>query len=140
MAQKSSGSMNLSVRSFLSTVAILLSLMVLAGVLTRVLPQGQYDRTLSESGYEMVVDGSYRTLDTAEKLPVWRWFTAPVEMLGDAQALTAVVIIVFILLVGGTFAVLEKAQVFRYLIAVTINRFGGRKYLLLCLITLLGVL
>ena len=137
MTQKSSGSMNLSVRSFLSTVAILLSLMVLAGVLTRVLPQGQYDRALSESGYEMVVDGSYRTLDTAEKLPVWRWFTAPVEMLGDAQALTAVVIIIFILLVGGTFAVLEKAQVFRYLIAVTINRFGGRKYLLLCLITLL---
>ena len=137
MTQKSSGSMSLSVKSFLSTVAILLSLMVLAGVLTRVLPQGQYERVLSDSGYEMVVDGSYHALESAEKLPVWRWFTAPVEMLGDAQALTAVVIIAFILLVGGTFAILEKAQVFRCLIAVTIAKFGGRKYLLLCLITLL---
>ena len=73
----------------------------------------------------------------AERLPVWRWFTAPIEMLGDAQALTAIVIIVFILLVGGAFSVLDRAGVFRYLIAATIRRFGGRKYLLLCLISLL---
>ena len=134
---QNSGSMTLSVKSFLSTVAILLSLMMLAGVLTQVLPQGTYERTVSEAGYEMIVDGSYHVLDNADKLPVWRWFTAPVEMLGDAQALTAIVIIVFILLVGGTFAILEKAGVFRCLIAVTIKRFGDKKYVLLCLVTLL---
>lgn len=134
---KSSGSMTLSVKSFLSTVAILLTLMILAGVLTLVLPQGAYDRTIAENGYEIIVDGSYHVLEDAQRLPVWRWFTAPVEMLGDAQALTAIVIIVFILLVGGTFAVLEKAGVFRCLIAVTIRKFGDKKYLLLCLVTLL---
>ena len=83
------------------------------------------------------MEGSYVLTPDAERLPVWRWFTAPVEMLGDAQALTAIVIIVFILLVGGAFSVLDRAGVFRYLIAATIRRFGGRKYLLLCLISLL---
>ena len=114
-----------------------MALMVLAGVLTRVLPQGQYARTLDANGNEIVVEGSYVLTPDAERLPVWRWFTAPIEMLGDAQALTAIVIIVFILLVGGAFSVLDRAGVFRYLIAATIRRFGGRKYLLLCLISLL---
>ena len=120
MSKQNGGSMTLSVKSFLSTVAILVRLMILAGVLTQVLPQGTYERVLSENGYEMIVDGSYRILENAERLPVWRWFAAPPEMMGDAQALTAIVIIVFILLVGGTFAILEKAGVFRCLIAVSI--------------------
>lgn len=137
MSKQNGGSMTLSVKSFLSTVAILVTLMILAGVLTQVLPQGTYERVLSENGYEMIVDGSYRILENAERLPVWRWFAAPLEMMGDAQALTAIVIIVFILLVGGTFAILEKAGVFRCLIAVTIKKFGEKKYVLLCLITLL---
>ena len=131
------GGLHVSTRSFLTTVAILVALMVLAGVLTRVLPQGQYARTLDANGNEIVVEGSYVLTPDDERLPVWRWFTAPVEMLGDAQALTAIVIIVFILLVGGAFSVLDRAGVFRYLIAATIRRFGGRKYLLLCLISLL---
>lgn len=131
------GGLHVSTRSFLTTVAILVALMVLAGVLTRVLPQGQYARTLDANGNEIVVEGSYMLTPEAERLPVWRWFTAPIEMLGDAQALTAIVIIVFILLVGGAFSVLDRAGVFRYLIAATIRRFGGRKYLLLCLICLL---
>lgn len=131
------GGLHVSTRSFLTTVAILVALMVLAGVLTRVLPQGQYARTLDANGNEIVVEGSYVLTPDAERLPVWRWFTAPIEMLGDAQALTAIVIIVFILLVGGAFSVLDRAGVFRYLIAATIRRFGGGKYLLLCLISLL---
>ena len=131
------GGLHVSTRSFLTTVAILVALMVLAGVLTRVLPQGQYARTLDANGNEIVVEGSYVLTPDADRLPVWRWFTAPIEMLGDAQALTAIVIIVFILLVGGAFSVLDRAGVFRYLIAATIRRFGGRKYLLLCLISLL---
>lgn len=36
---------------------------------------------------------------------------------------------------GGTFYVLENAGVFKYLIALTIHRFGGKKYRLLCLVT-----
>ena len=52
------GGLHVSTRSFLTTVAILVALMVLAGVLTRVLPQGQYARTLDANGNEIVVAGS----------------------------------------------------------------------------------
>ena len=72
------GGLHVSTRSFLTTVAILVALMVLAGVLTRVLPQGQYARTLDANGNEIVVEGSYVLTPDAERLPVWRWFTAPI--------------------------------------------------------------
>lgn len=133
----SSGNLKIGTKSFLSTIAILLALMVFAGILTQILPQGTYERILDANGNEMVVEGSYTLVQNAEKLPVWRWFTAPFELFGDSQSLTAIVIIVFIILVGGTFSILEKADVFRYLIASTIKKFGDKKYLLLCLITLL---
>lgn len=134
---KPTGGLQIGTKSFLSTVAILLVLMIFVGILTQILPQGSYQRVMSENGYEMVVEGSYAPTENAQRLPVWRWFTAPFELLGDSQSLTAIVIIVFIILVGGTFSILEKAEVFRYLIAVTIQKFGGKKYHLLCLITLL---
>ncbi len=133
----SSGNLKIGTKSFISTVAILLALMVFAGILTQILPQGSYERVLDSNGNEMVVQGSYTIAENAEKLPVWRWFTAPFELFGDSQSLTAIVIIVFIILVGGTFSILEKADVFRYLIASTIRKFGNKKYLLLCLVTLL---
>lgn len=136
----SSGNLKIGTKSFISTVAILLALMVFAGILTQILPQGSYERILDANGNEMVVEGSYTLMENAEKLPVWRWFTAPFELFGDSQSLTAIVIIVFIILVGGTFSILEKAEVFNYLIGATIKKFGSRKYLLLCLISLICML
>ncbi len=136
----SSGNLKIGTKSFISTVAILLGLMIFAGILTQVLPQGSFERVVDDNGYEMVVEGSYTLTENAEKLPVWRWFTAPFELFGDSQSLTAIVIIVFIILVGGTFSILEKADVFRYLIAATIKKFGNKKYFLLCIVTLICML
>lgn len=140
MSESSSGNLKIGTKSFLSTVAILIALMIFAGILTQILPQGSYERVLNDNGYEIVVEGSYTLAENAEKLPVWRWFTAPFELFGDSQSLTAIVIIVFIILVGGTFSILEKADVFRYLIASTIKKFGNKKYLLLCVVSLICML
>ena len=136
----SSGNLKIGTKSFISTVAILLALMVFAGILTQILPQGSYERMIDANGNEVVVQGSYTLAENAEKLPIWRWFTAPFELFGDSQSLTAIVIIVFIILVGGTFSILEKADVFNYLISATIKKFGNKKYLLLCLVSLICML
>ncbi len=68
-------------KSFIISFAILLALMVFAGVITRVVPAGEYDR-LSVDGREMVVEGTFRLVEDAQKLPIYKWFTAPIEVLG----------------------------------------------------------
>jgi uncharacterized ion transporter superfamily protein YfcC len=103
--------------------------MIASGVLTRVLPAGRYDRTVSE-GRTLVVNGSYREIEKPA-YPVWRWFTSPIEILFGPDNLTVIVLVIFICAVGGSIAVLEYAGVMEALIAFLVARFARRKYLLI---------
>lgn len=126
---------NIQKRTFFGVLALLLALIIAAGVLTRVLPQGSYERMVVD-GAQLVVPGSYRESASAAPLPVWRWFTAPFEVLASPDSVLAIGIMVFLTLVGGTFAVLEKSGVLRRLMAVTIERFGAHKYRMLAVLML----
>lgn len=121
-------------RAFISAALILLVLMVLAGILTRLVPAGEYQRVLQD-GREVLDPGSFRLVQT-RPLPIWRWFTAPIEVLGSSDATMVVTIILFILLVGGSFAVLDRAGVIRSIIAGIVSRFHSRRYLLIAAVCL----
>jgi len=121
-------------RAFISAALILLVLMILAGVLTRLVPAGAYRRTIVD-GRE-VLDPSSFSLTQATPLPIWRWFTAPVEVLGSSDATMVITIILFILLVGGSFAVLDRAGVIRSIIAGIVGRFRSRRFVLIAVVCL----
>ena len=133
-SNKSSGGLNIGAKTFIGTVILLVAIMILAGVLTRVLPQGSYTYA-EEDGRHIVVPGTYVERPEAEPLPIWRWFTAPIEVLGTEKAITAGMIMAFILLIGGSFLVLERSGILTHIIYVVIQRFGGRKYQLLAAVT-----
>jgi uncharacterized ion transporter superfamily protein YfcC len=118
--------------SFVTAFVVLLLLMVGAGILTRVVPAGAYDR-VTAAGRAMVVPDSYRPLPHPD-YPVWRWFTAPIEVLFAPGNLTVITIILFLVFVGGAFAVVEQAQVLRHLLAVFVERFRSRRRLLMAAI------
>jgi uncharacterized ion transporter superfamily protein YfcC len=128
MNQKQS-SIKIGGRAFLLSALIILALMILSGVFTRVLPSGAYERIRSE-GRTLVVNGSYRELPRPD-YPVWRWFTAPVEILFGQDNLTLIVLMVFICAVGGSIAVLEYAGVMEALINFLVARFARQKYRLI---------
>lgn len=116
-------------KAFLQSVAILFVLILAAGLLTRVLPAGAYQRTL-ESGREMLVPDSFQ-FTARPDYPIWRWFTAPVEVLWSPGNIVVIMIILFILMVGGAFAVLDASGILRAGIAKIVQWTGGRKYVLL---------
>ena len=89
-------------KAFVQSAVILLVLMIAAGVLTRVLPAGEFNRYESE-GRVLIDPDSYREIDNTN-YPAWRWFTAPVEVLWGEDSLILITIIVFVLLVSGAFA------------------------------------
>lgn len=128
----------ISKKAFFTSAAILLALMLVAGILTAVLPQGSFDRAMVD-GRERVVPGSYHAL-IADRLPVWRYFTAPFEVFTSDEASMVIVIMLYILLIGGTFLVLEKAGVLRYLMSSTVKRYGAQKYKLLAVMVFLFML
>jgi uncharacterized ion transporter superfamily protein YfcC len=125
----SDSSIKIGKKAFLLAVGIILSLMIISGILTKILPAGSFERVVSD-GRTLVVDGSYREVERPD-YPVWRWFTAPLEILAGPDNITPIVIILFITVVGGSIATLENAGVMKALVNFLVVRFAKRKYLLI---------
>jgi uncharacterized ion transporter superfamily protein YfcC len=92
-----------------------------------------------QNGQSVIDPNSYHTT-TQAALPIWRWFTAPIEVLWGPDSLVIITIIIFILLVSGGFAVLDKSGILKAVLGKVVARFGSRKYLLLLMITLVFML
>lgn len=131
---------HLETRTFISTVCILLAVMITAGLLTQFLPQGSFARETNETGQEIIVENSFEYTQNAERLPVYRWFTAPFEVFGSENGMMAVGIIIFLVFIGGTFLILDKSGVMQYYICRTVKTFKGRKYTLMAMIILVSML
>ncbi len=125
-------SLKIGKRTFIIAFVILFLLMITVGVLTRVVPTGSYDR-VTVDGIETLVADSYHTTDTA-KLPIFRWFTAPIEVLGSADGAVVIVIIFFLLAVSMAFSLLEKSDIMSLFISKAVKRFSRMKYLLMAII------
>ena len=128
----------ISRKAFVQSVVILLVLMIAAGVLTRVVPAGTYERIVRD-GRGTIDPESFRYVPRPS-YPLWRWLTAPVEVLWGPDGLTVVTIILFLLMIGSSFAVLDRSGILEAAIARTVKVFGRRKYLLLLAISLLFML
>lgn len=129
---------SIGAKAFAVSALILLALMLAAGVLTRIVPAGAYERIEGPAGPTLVPE-SYRVTERPD-YPAWRWLTAPAEVLGSPDALTAVVIILFIAVAGGSFAGLNEARVLEAAVAVLARRYRTRRFRLLAAVSLFGML
>ncbi|HCR72426.1 MAG TPA: hypothetical protein DIW23_13340 [Anaerolineae bacterium] len=109
MTEKSGA--QISQKAFIQSVVILFALMMIAGILTLVIPAGQYART-EVDGRETIVPDSFAFTERPD-YPFWRWFIAPLEVVTGPDGLTVIVITVFILMVGVAFAVMDKSGILK---------------------------
>lgn len=121
-------------RAFIQSLVILFILMMIAGILTLVVPAGQYAR-LEVDGRQTIDPASFQFIEHPN-YPIWRWFVAPFEVLGSESGLTVIVIIVVLFFAGGAFAVMDKTGTLRAFIGRIVRRFSGRKYTLLWMVSL----
>ena len=77
-----------------------------------------------------IIDGTYHEIDY--KMPVWKIAASPALMFASDNITTGIAIILFIVLIGGTFFILDDRGVLRYIMAFVIKKFEKKKYLLLC--------
>ncbi len=132
MAEKKSG-IQISKKAFLQAVAIIFALMMAAGILTRLVPAGQYARV--EVDGRQVIDAESFTITERPNYPVWRWFTAPFEVFAAEGNVTVIGVILFIVLVGVAFSTMDRSGILQYAIHIIVQKFGSRKYVLLLVLT-----
>ena len=108
------------------TLVLMFGMMMVALVLTWVLPAGEFQTEVNEAGREMVVPGTYEQLEEPPRLSPLALLTVVPRALADAQG-----IIFFVLIVGGAIAVLRRSGAIDALLYAMIQRFGGTPWLLI---------
>ena len=121
-------------KNFITVCSILLGIMIIVGILTFVIPSGQYQVDADGN----VIPDSFGFIESTTTLPVWRWFTAPIEALLFGEGNFNIIQIIAVLLVlGGTFKVLDKAGILVAIVHIVVDKFYSRRYLLIWVITLI---
>lgn len=110
MEQKEKKGLNISAASFVVAIAILVGLMILTYILTLVIPGGS--------------------------IPFWKWALSPVLVLGSKQGGTLIAVMIFLLIIGGTFNALDRSGTMDYMLRKIVHAAGNKKYVLLVFVTL----
>ena len=90
-------------KSFLTVVIILSSLLIISGILSYVIPQGSFQRDEND----VIITDSF-TPGEVKGIAIWRIITAPVRVFASEDAVTIIMISVFLLIMSGVFNLLEK--------------------------------
>ena len=134
MKMKQKG-LNISARSFLTAIAVLLALMLLTYVLTMVIPGGMYPRMTDGNGNVTVdTQGVFRRVEGG--ISFWKWLLSPVLVLGASGNGTLIAVIAFLLIIGGIFNALDKGGLMHYMLGRIVVRFGHARYRLQAVIVL----
>lgn len=111
---------------------VLIAVLAVIGALTQILPRGEYQVAV-EDGHEVIVDGTYEELPDY-KIPIWKIILSPILCFGSEQAATGIGIIAIIIFVGGSFLILDKCGILKYIMATLINKFSHKKYTLMAVV------
>ena len=128
-------SSNIEFRSFITVVIILAALLFFAGTLSYFIPQGTL--SLDENG--VIITESY-VKGEVKGIAIWRVITAPVRVFASSDALTIIMISVFLLIVSGVFSLLEKTDGTKIVIGRFMHRLANNGGPVVCLSVLVFML
>lgn len=125
--------LNISVKSFIVAIAIILALMIGTYILTIVLPGGEYARTIDASGNTIIdTAGGFKNVEGG--ISFWKWLLSPILVLGAEGSGTIIAVLIFLLVIGGVFNALTECGLMNYMLNKIVHRFGSVKYKLMAVL------
>lgn len=128
-AENNESALKLDTKTVSAIVGLLIIILGIVGVLTQTVTPGEYE---VKDG--TIIDGTYHILEDY-KLPIWKILFSPIMCLSSSQAGTGVLIILLIILIGGSFLILEKCGVLKFIMATLIKKYSNKKYTLMAIVT-----
>ncbi len=134
---KSDSSFQINKRSLLTAAIIILVLIIGAYCLTLFVPPGHFDTTTDADGDTVYVPDSYTQDGPAGQYPLYNILLAIFKSFAPGGSVNVVMIsiMLFILLIGGSFTLLDKSGILRAVIAKIAAKMYRRKYLLIAVIS-----
>ncbi len=134
-AQKEAAFSGISVRSFITVVSVLLVILFFCGSLTYLIPQGSFER---DANNNIVLD-TYKEAGI-KGISFWRVISAPVRVFASSDAITIIMISVFLLVMSGIFNILEKTGGIKIFIVHIMNRLRDAGGPVVCITVLIFML
>lgn len=125
----------ISIRSFIVVVVILLSILLFCGSLSYFIPQGSFETDVDNN----IIPGTFQS-GKVEGIAIWRVLSAPVRVFASEDAITIIMISLFLLVMSGVFNLLEKTGGTKTLIVYIINRLRNRSNSVVCITVLIFML
>jgi uncharacterized ion transporter superfamily protein YfcC len=130
---KESKGLNVSVKSYVTAIAVIFALMILTYALTFFIPGGEYVR-IEVNGKQMLDPARcYNTVEGG--ISFGKWIASPILVLGAEGGGTIIAIIAFLLIIGGVFTALDSCGLMKYMLDKIVSRFGAARYKLLAVVT-----
>ncbi|MCR5332553.1 MAG: hypothetical protein K6E11_00810 [Bacilli bacterium] len=126
---------NISQKTFISVLIMLFSLMIVAIVLTYVLPKGEFGVADGVTNY-----GEYIALENAKGIPIWKGLLAPFMQLGGSDGLSIIMLSLFLVVIAGAFQAMNDNNGIKVIVNRIIARFKAHQFLLLAIIALIFML
>ncbi len=119
-------------KKFPNAFVILIAVIIFAWILTYFIPQGSYQRVLEEvTGTTRVLNNSYNQIDSEHLSLLDLILSIPRGIIGRADA------IVLILLIGGSFYIIEKTGALNHGLVKLVKTLEGKETLALILVSAL---
>ena len=132
--ESTAAGLNIDKKTLLGIAGLLLGVLILVGALTQFLPRGEFEVDANGS----VIAGTY-TEHPEYKLPLWKIIASPLLAFTSDKASVGLAIIAIIVLVGGTFLILDKIGVLKYMMATIVNKYESKRYALIAVMVLFGM-
>ena len=126
---------NISVRSFVTVAALLLVVLFFCGSLSYFIPQGAFERDADGN----ISPGTYQA-GGIEGIAVWRVITAPIRVFASEDALTIIMISIFLLVMSGVFNLLDKTGGIKTFLEFIMHHLRGTGGIFVCIMVLLFML
>lgn len=123
--------LTIGTKSFVSVLLILVGLIVFAGMLAYLIPQGSY---LRNDALEII--GPYEAIASSARIPIWKIGLSFILVFTTADAVPVLVISLFLLILGGAFQVMQSAKGIQVFIDRLVLKFREKKYVLLRMMVL----
>lgn len=116
-------------------VAILLAILIFCGSLSYFIPQGAFQTDADNN----ILPGTYQA-GHIEGIAIWRVLTAPVRVFASEDAITIIMISIFLLVMSGVFNLLDKTGGIKTFIVYIMRRLRDRGNPVVCLTVLIFML
>lgn len=128
-------SANIGLRSFITVVCILTGLLFLTGFLSYIIPQGSFE--YGEDG--AIILESFMQGKT-EGIAIWRVLSAPIRVFASEDAVTIIMICIFLLVMSGVFHLIERTDGTKVVIGRLMHRLADKGAPVVCLCVLIFML